>query len=69
MTRDDVTNLVIAAKRKECLKWADLAKAIGQSKGWVTAGLLGQMTFTAPHAGRGARIADRSRVSSPRGSL
>ncbi len=50
MTRADVTEQIIAAKIKKGIKWADLAKAVGLSKEWVTAGLLGQMTFTKEQA-------------------
>ncbi|HEY8553380.1 MAG TPA: cyanase [Burkholderiales bacterium] len=50
MTRDEVTQAIIAAKIRKGLKWADLAKAVGKSKEWVTAGLLGQMTFTREQA-------------------
>ena len=50
MTRDDVTAAILAAKFAKKLKWADLAAAIGQSKEWTTAGLMGQMTFTAEQA-------------------
>ncbi|MGQ0501063.1 MAG: cyanase [Panacagrimonas sp.] len=50
MTRDQVTAMIVQARLARGLKWADLAKAIGLSKEWVTAGLLGQMTFTAEQA-------------------
>ena len=50
MTRDDVTAAILAAQFAKKLKWADLAAAIGQSKEWTTAGLMGQMTFTAEQA-------------------
>lgn len=50
MNREDVTDLILAAKIKKGLKWADAAKAIGKSKEWTTAGLLGQMTFTKEQA-------------------
>ena len=50
MNRLDVTEQIIAAKIKKGIKWADIAKALGQSKEWVTAGLLGQMTFTKEQA-------------------
>jgi cyanate lyase len=50
MNRNDVTDLVLAAKLKKKLKWADLAKAIGHSKEWTTAALLGQMTLTEAQA-------------------
>lgn len=39
-------SLIVAAKIKKGIKWADAARALGKSKEWVTAGLLGQMTFT-----------------------
>ena len=45
MTRTEVTDLIIAAKHKKGLKWADIAKKVGQSKEWTTAALLGQMTL------------------------
>jgi cyanate lyase len=45
MNRNDVTEMIIAAKIAKGLKWADVAKKIGLSKEWVTAGCLGQMTF------------------------
>ncbi len=50
MNRMDVTELIIANKLKKGLKWEEIAKAVGQSKEWVTAGCLGQMTFTAEQA-------------------
>ncbi|MFL6623800.1 MAG: cyanase [Sulfurifustaceae bacterium] len=50
MTRAEVTEEIIAAKIRKGLKWADVAKAVGKSKEWVTAGLLGQMTFTKEQA-------------------
>ena len=36
---------ILDAKRKKGLTYAAIAKKVGQSKEWVTAGLLGQMTF------------------------
>jgi cyanate lyase len=45
MTRTEVTDLIFAAKHKKGLKWADIAKKVGQSKEWTTAALLGQMTL------------------------
>jgi cyanate lyase len=50
MDREAVTDLIVAAKIRKGLKWADAAKALGKSKEWVTAGLLGQMTFTREQA-------------------
>ena len=51
MTRNDVTEAIIAAKIAKGLSWSDVARAVGLSKEWVTAGCLGQMTFTAEQAG------------------
>jgi len=45
MTRNEVTALILEARLAKGLKWSDLAAAVGHSKEWVTAGLLGQMTF------------------------
>ena len=51
MTRNDVTEAIIAAKIAKGLSWSDVARAVGLSKEWVTAGCLGQMTFSAEQAG------------------
>jgi cyanate lyase len=58
MTRDEVTQLILASKRRKQLKWAQLAEAIGQSKEWTTAALMGQMTLTAEQAGKVAIMLD-----------
>ncbi len=50
MNRNDVTEMIIEAKVKKGLKWDDVAKKVGLSKEWVTAGCLGQMTFDAKQA-------------------
>ena len=50
MTRNEVTEQIVAAKINKGITWAELAKAVGLSKEWVTAGLLGQMTFTKEQA-------------------
>jgi cyanate lyase len=50
MTRSEVTEQIVAAKIQKGIKWSDVAKAVGQSKEWVTAGCLGQMTFTKEQA-------------------
>ncbi|WP_312932783.1 cyanase [Stutzerimonas nitrititolerans] len=49
-SRDQVTEMIIAAKVRKGLKWAHAAEAIGRSKEWTTAGCLGQMTFDKPQA-------------------
>ena len=50
MNRNDVTEKIITVKVKKSMKWADVAKKVGQSKEWVTAACLGQMTMTAEQA-------------------
>ena len=50
MTRDQVTALILANKRKKKLKWSQLAEILGFSKEWSTAALLGQMTLTQAQA-------------------
>jgi cyanate lyase len=42
--------LIVSARRSRGLSWADIAKKVGKSKEWVTAGCLGQMTFNATQA-------------------
>lgn len=44
-SRDQVTEMIIAAKVRKGLKWTQAAEVIGKSKEWTTAGCLGQMTF------------------------
>ena len=50
MNRHDVTELIVTQRIAKGISWAAIAKAVGQSKEWVTAGCLGQMTFTAAQA-------------------
>jgi cyanate lyase len=50
LKREHVTDMIIAAKLKKKIKWADVAKQVGKSKEWVTAGCLGQMTLTKEQA-------------------
>lgn len=51
MTRNEVTELIILQKSVKALTWPQLAEAIGMSKEWTTAALLGQMTLTKEQAG------------------
>jgi cyanate lyase len=50
LARSDVTEMVVMARIKKGLTWAKLAKAIGLSKEWTTAALLGQMQMTKEQA-------------------
>jgi len=58
MNREDVTDLIIQAKVKKGLKWADVAKQVGLSKEWVTAACLGQMTLDAAQSATLGKIFD-----------
>jgi len=58
MTRNEVTELVVTQKLRKKLTWPQLAAAIGMSKEWTTAALLGQMTLTEEQANKiGAMLA------------
>ena len=50
MNRLDVTEKIISTKVSKGIQWADVAKAVGLSKEWVTAACLGQMTLDAAQA-------------------
>ena len=50
MTRHDVTELVVEARLKKGLTWGKIAKAVGESKEWTTAAMLGQMQMTKAQA-------------------
>ena len=56
MTRTEVTELVVMARLKKGLTWTKLAKAVGQSKEWTTAALLGQMQMTKEQAGTAGKL-------------
>ncbi|MGV3741884.1 MAG: cyanase [Burkholderiaceae bacterium] len=46
MDRTAVTKKILSVKISKGLRWRDIAQRIGQSKEWVTAACLGQMTFS-----------------------
>lgn len=43
--RKQVTDMIISAKVRKGIQWADVADQIGLSKEWTTAACLGQMTL------------------------
>ncbi|GGX11779.1 cyanate hydratase [Pigmentiphaga litoralis] len=49
--RSEVTRMIVSAKVRKGLKWADIANQVGLSKEWTTAACLGQMTLTKEQAG------------------
>ena len=58
MTRNDVTEAIVAARIRKGLSWAEVARTVGKSKEWTTAACLGQMIFTAEQAGIVAKLFD-----------
>ena len=40
MNRNDITEKIYETKVRKGIKWADVAKKVGQSKEWVTAACL-----------------------------
>jgi cyanate lyase len=50
MSRAAVTTKILEAKVRQGIRWRDVAARVGQSKEWVTAACLGQMTLTAEQA-------------------
>lgn len=58
MDRSVVTQKIIEAKVRKSMKWTEIAKVIGESKEWVTAACLGQMTFTKNQAEAAGQLFD-----------
>ena len=49
-TRAELTEKIVAHKMLHGIKWADVAKAVGQSKEWATAAIMGQLSLTKEQA-------------------
>jgi cyanate lyase len=58
MKRDDVTDLIAFRRIKNGIKWAEVARKVGQSKEWTTAACLGQMQMTKEQAEAVGRLFD-----------
>lgn len=56
VNRAQVTEMVVMARIKKGLSWAKIAQAVGQSKEWTTAALLGQMQMTKKQASAAGRL-------------
>jgi len=54
MTRNELTETIVEAKRAKGLSWATLAEKVGMSPMWTTAALLGQMSMSEEEAARAA---------------
>ena len=49
-TRAELTEKIVAHKTFNDIKWADVATAVGQSKEWTTAALMGQISLSKEQA-------------------
>lgn len=49
--RSEVTKMILAAKVRKGIRWAEVAAKVGLSKEWTTAACLGQMTLDKTQAG------------------
>src|SRR5438034_9863021 len=58
MKRQDITDLIVYRKVTRGIKWAEVAKKVGQSKEWTTAACLGQMQMTKKQAEIVGRLFD-----------
>ena len=50
ISRAELTEKIIHTKTLSGVKWSDIAKAVGQSKEWTTAALMGQISLTKEQA-------------------
>jgi cyanate lyase len=56
MSREELTQKIVAAKAKKSVTWKQLAEAMGRSPAWATAALLGQMSMSGEEAGAAGRL-------------
>jgi len=56
MTRAELTEKIIATKMMKGIKWEQIAEAVGQSKEWTTAAMLGQMSLKKEQAEAAANV-------------
>lgn len=76
LSRAEATELIRDAKREQGLTWAEIATAVGRSKEWTTAALLGQASMSDEEAasaceilGLGAEVAQALVIPPMKGSL
>ena len=50
ISREEVTEKVVAYKTLKGVKWSEIAERVGQSKEWTTAALMGQISLTKEQA-------------------
>ncbi len=56
MTRKEVTDLILDAKRKKGLSWEQIAAEVGRHTCWVTSALLGQNSMSPEEAQSAAKL-------------
>jgi cyanate lyase len=56
MDRHDLTEQILAAKRRKGLSFTQIAEAVGADRVWLTAALLGQHPLTAEQAARATAL-------------
>mgnify|MGYP000850286794 CR=1 FL=1 len=56
MTRKEVTELILAAKREKKLTWETIAAAVGSHKVFVTSALLGQNSLSPEQAQKAGQV-------------
>jgi cyanate lyase len=76
ITREEATEMILAAKFEKKLTFEAIAKAVGRHKVWVASALLGQATMSAEEAqkttellGLGTRVAQALQQIPTKGSL
>ena len=50
MKREELTEKIVTTKIAKGIKWSEIAEAVGLSKEWTTAALLGQMSMSPEQA-------------------
>ncbi|MGO9572424.1 MAG: cyanase [Desulfomonilaceae bacterium] len=58
MTRQEATELIVAAKKTKGLTWEQIAKEVGGHKVWVTSALLGQNSMAPDQAEKAVKLLD-----------
>jgi len=56
LTREQATELIVAAKKAKGLTWEQIAKEVGGHKVWVTSALLGQNSMSAEQAEKAVKV-------------
>ena len=60
MKREELTEKIVATKLAKGIKWSEIAEAVGLSKEWTTAALLGQMSMSPEQAAAAGAALDLS---------